>query len=115
MAAKHKLLGEVDNRNDGVSIIVQGDLKAVDSFKNDIVQNAPPASQIKNIEIIPSNIASYDSFKIAESKSVDNQVTEISPDIAVCDNCLEDLGSDPYRIDYPFINCTNCGPRFSII
>ena len=55
MAAKHGLFGEVDNRTDGVSVIVQGDLKAVDLFSNDILQNAPPASQIKSIEINPKN------------------------------------------------------------
>jgi len=42
-------------------------------------------------------------------------ITEVSPDIAVCDECLSDLVSDPRRIDYPFVNCTNCGPRFTII
>ena len=52
---------------------------------------------------------------LSGSKVVDNQITEISPDIAVCDECLGDLAADPGRINYPFINCTNCGPRFSII
>jgi hydrogenase maturation protein HypF len=94
---------------------VQGDHKVVDSFSNDILQNAPPASKIKGIEISPLHITGYDSFRITESKAVDNHITEISPDIAVCDNCLEDLRNDPNRIDYPLINCTNCGPRFSIV
>jgi hydrogenase maturation protein HypF len=115
MAAKHGLFGEVDNRTDGVSVIVQGDLKTINLFSNDILQNAPPASQIKSIEINATQFSGYNSFKIAGSKTVDNQITEISPDIAVCHDCLEDMEKDPERIDYAFINCTNCGPRFTII
>ena len=84
-------------------------------FSNDILQNAPPASQIKSIEINPDQLIGYDSFRIARSKNIDNQITEISPDIAVCHDCLDDLDNDPERINYPFINCTNCGPRFTII
>jgi hydrogenase maturation protein HypF len=115
MAAKHGLSGEVDNRTDGVYVIARGDLSTIESFSNDILQNAPPASRIKSIEIHPVQIKDYYSFKITESKSVSNLVTEISPDIAVCRDCLDDLEKDPGRIDYPFINCTNCGPRFTII
>ena len=115
MAVKHGLFGEVDNRTDGVSVIVQGDLKTIDRFSNDILQYAPPAAQIKTIEINETQISGYDCFKIGSSKTIDNQVTEISPDIAVCDNCLLDMERDPGRIDYPFVNCTNCGPRFTIV
>jgi hydrogenase maturation protein HypF len=115
MAAKHGLSGEVDNRTDGVSVIVKGDLKAINRFRTEIMENAPPAAQIKFMEINTACISDYDSFKIAESKTVNDQITEISPDIAVCDVCLKELVTDPYRIDYPLINCTNCGPRFTII
>jgi hydrogenase maturation protein HypF len=115
MAAKHELLGEVDNRSDGVTVIVQGDIKTIDRFSNDILQNAPPASQIKSIEINPTQLIGYNSFSIAGSKILKNHITEVSPDIAVCNDCLDDMMRDPERIDYPFINCTNCGPRFTII
>jgi hydrogenase maturation protein HypF len=115
MAAKHGLTGEVDNRTDGVAVLVQGDHRSIDRFSNDILQNAPPASEIKSIEINAVQFAGFDTFKIVASKSVDNQITEISPDIAVCKECLGDLQNDPERMDYPFINCTNCGPRFTII
>ncbi len=90
-------------------------LKTADLFRNDIIQNAPPASVIKSIEINPAQISGYTTFEITRSNSFDNHITEISPDIAVCDDCLEDMEKDPERIDYPFINCTNCGPRFTII
>ena len=115
MASKHGLFGEVDNRSDGVSVIVQGDLKTVDLFGDDILQYAPPASQIKSLEIRSAQIDNYNNFRITSSKTIENQITEISPDIAVCADCLEDMESDPERIDYPFVNCTNCGPRFTII
>jgi hydrogenase maturation protein HypF len=82
---------------------------------NDILKNAPPASVIKSIEINQAQLNGYTTFEITRSNSFDNQITEISPDIAVCDDCLEDMEKDPGRIDYPFINCTNCGPRFTII
>ena len=115
MAAKHGLAGHVKNRTDGVSVVVQGDLKTIDRFSNDILQLAPPASQIKSIEINQADIPVFEDFKITGSKIHDNQITEISPDIAVCPECLDDLEKDPSRIDYPFVNCTNCGPRFTII
>ncbi len=115
MAAKHGLFGEVDNRTDGVSVIVQGDISSIDRFGDDILQYAPPASHIKSMEINPLQTANYTNFRITGSKSSSDQITEISPDIAVCEDCLNDLVSDPERADYPFVNCTNCGPRFTII
>lgn len=105
----------MDNRSDGVAVIVQGDLRTIDRFSNDILETAPPASQIKSIEVIPARIEGYRNFSIAKSRVIDNLVTEISPDIAVCPDCLADLSEDLGRINYPLINCTNCGPRFSII
>ena len=89
--------------------------KTINKFSNDIIQYAPPASQIKSVEIIPKPVNGYNNFTISKSKPVDAEITEISPDIAVCPDCLQDLETDPERIDYPFINCTNCGPRFTII
>jgi hydrogenase maturation protein HypF len=115
MAAKHGIPGEVDNRTDGVSVIVQCDMKTLDRFSNDILMNAPPASRIKSIEVNPVEHTGYAGFNIVSSKYTDDAITEISPDIAVCSDCLGDMDSDPGRIGYPFINCTNCGPRFSII
>lgn len=115
LAALHGLYGEVDNRTFGVSVIVQGDIKAIDRFSNDILEKAPPASHIKSLEVFSRPVEDYMRFSIAPSKTADDQITEISPDIAVCPECLEELSTDPSRIDYPLINCTNCGPRFTII
>ena len=115
LADKYGLFGEVNNRTNGVNIIVQGDIQTIDRFSNDILRCAPVASRIKSIEIRPRAIDAYNDFTIADSKFSDEEITEISPDIAVCDACLADMSSDPGRLDYPFVNCTNCGPRFTII
>jgi hydrogenase maturation protein HypF len=105
----------VDNRTNGVSVTVQGDLKIIDKFTNEILSEAPPASRIKSIGVLPKMVEGYDKFSITGSRDADDQITEVSPDIAVCDECLSDMSSDTERINYPFINCTNCGPRFTII
>ena len=65
LALKHGLYGEVDNRSNGVSVILQGDLKAVERFSNEILENAPPASQIKSIELIPKQVDGFYDFSIA--------------------------------------------------
>jgi hydrogenase maturation protein HypF len=98
-----------------VSVIVEGREENVMRFRNDILKYSPGASHIKSIAISPRKINGFKSFRIVESKHKDDLITEVSPDIAVCDECLKDMESDPDRISYPFINCTNCGPRFTII
>lgn len=115
LACRHGLSGVVENRTDGVSVIIKGDIKTVDRFSNDILEKAPPASRIKSIEVNPRMIEEFDSFRIVRSSNSEEITTEVSPDIAVCDDCLEDLENDTERINYPLVNCTNCGPRFSII
>jgi hydrogenase maturation protein HypF len=67
------------------------------------------------LEIRKTETRGYSEFAITPSRDYAESITEVSPDIAVCDECLADLDSDPGRIGYPFINCTNCGPRFTII
>ncbi len=115
LAMKYRLNGKVDNRTNGVLINVEGDEKSITDFLNEINKNAPPASHIKSIEKRLKPVNGYQKFSITISKNADNQTTEIGPDIAVCDDCLDDLDHDPERINYPFVNCTNCGPRFTII
>jgi len=114
-AARHRLKGEVNNRTDGVAVTVQGDPATVKDFSNDLLSHAPPAADIKSIEVYPRLLPEFDSFNITLSINIDDQITEVSPDIAVCPDCLSEMDHDPRRMDYPFINCTNCGPRFSII
>lgn len=115
LAGKYGICGEVKNLNNGVAIAVDCDRKTIDSFTNDILELAPPASRIKAIDLAMKPVAGFDNFSIVTSSLLDDQITEVSPDIAVCEDCIDEMSTDEGRIDYPFINCTNCGPRFSII
>jgi hydrogenase maturation protein HypF len=105
----------VENRTNGVTIIVEGNEAKINKFRDHILRSPPAASQIKSVEMKPGAVSGYKSFTIVQSKTTDDFITEISPDIAVCQECLEDLRSDKNRMGYPMINCTNCGPRFTII
>ncbi|MRR21002.1 carbamoyltransferase HypF, partial [bacterium] len=115
LASSYCLTGEVVNRTDGVTVVVQCDRATAEKFMGDIRALAPPAANIKSVEARKTEIRSYSDFTITPSRDNEETVTEVSPDIALCEECLADLESDPRRIDYPFINCTNCGPRFTII
>ena len=115
MAVLFHISGWVVNGNDGVRIHAEGSEKDIDSFIRNIKDKAPAAAQILSIRVSNAELKEFSSFQIYESKDYSDEVTEISPDIAVCDDCLADMKLQPHRYDYPFINCTNCGPRFSII
>ncbi|MEA1897454.1 MAG: carbamoyltransferase HypF [Bacteroidota bacterium] len=115
IAGKHGLKGRVENRNDGVIIDVVGEENALNSFIEDLKTNTPPASEIHSVEIQNSNNTTFTDFQISKSKNISEEITLVSPDISVCKECLEDMKIQEHRIDYPFINCTNCGPRFTII
>lgn len=115
LASGYHLNGEVINRTGGVTVTVQCDEETVTRLIADIRSLAPPAANIKSVEVRKTATRSYSDFTITPSRDAEESITEVSPDIAVCDECLTDLVSDPRRIDYPFVNCTNCGPRFTII
>ncbi len=112
LAHRYGLTGWVENRNDGVFIKAEGDRDAIDSFIKAIITEAPAASAIEKVEAEEIILERFTDFRIVKSSNTSDRVTDISPDIAVCDDCLEDLKLQPHRIDYPFVNCTNCGPRF---
>ncbi|MFH0864645.1 MAG: carbamoyltransferase HypF [Bacteroidota bacterium] len=109
------LTGSVENRNNGVFIKVNGSEETIKILIEKLKLSAPSASAIESIEIAEQVYEDFETFSIVKSENVSEEVTEISPDIAVCDECLYDLKNQKHRIDYPFINCTNCGPRFTII
>ncbi|MBA7570497.1 Carbamoyltransferase HypF [subsurface metagenome] len=115
IACYHNIKGTVENRNDGVKIIARGNRTDIDHFVISLEEKKPVASTIKLISVKKISSKDYKKFTIVTSKSDSDEITDVSPDIAVCPACLEDMKKQPHRIDYPFINCTNCGPRFSII
>jgi hydrogenase maturation protein HypF len=109
------LKGWVENRTDGVILEVNGSMRQLEAFREDVLDTAPQAASIESLEIREIPFESHEGFEIRESSDVAGSITEISPDIAVCPECLEDLKNQIHRLDYPLINCTHCGPRFSII
>jgi len=115
IAHKYNLKGNVENRNDGVLINIEGEPELINLFLLSLKNEAPVASSIESIAVQDNVIRNFQIFEIVKSNNMSDTITEISPDIAVCDDCLTDLKSQNHRINYPFINCTNCGPRFTII
>ncbi len=115
LAQKHGLTGWTRNTNQGVTINIQGNPEFCELFLKDLEIEKPQASTIREIHTRIKSNGKFDHFEIRPSKDLSASVTEVSPDIAVCDECLEDMKRQPDRINYPLINCTNCGPRFTII
>lgn len=116
LAASLNLKGWVRNTSAGVDIEVDGKKDALDLFLQKLRDEAPPLSRIDELTASFGPGNGFTQFDIIHSESVDGAFQPISPDVAVCDDCLREL-FDPNdrRYRYPFINCTNCGPRFTII
>ncbi|HEQ72290.1 MAG TPA: carbamoyltransferase HypF [Spirochaetia bacterium] len=112
------LTGYVTNTAQGVRILVQGSEKRIEKFARTIRSSAPPQSVLESMSVQPAdgNEGPFARFQIRESVPGGERVVRISRDLAVCDDCLAEL-TDPRnrRYLYPFINCTNCGPRFTIV
>ncbi len=116
-AVKNEVSGWVKNRSDGVFIEASGDLSEINSFIDDLKNEVPVAAQIHDFQVLDSATVYQKGFRIilSEHNHPENEITQIGPDIAVCSDCLADMKTQKHRTNYPFINCTNCGPRFSII
>jgi hydrogenase maturation protein HypF len=110
------LVGTVVNTAAGVTIEIEGPEEQVQRFQQLLPQQAPPLSRITGIEASPLPATGDVEFRILHSEKLEAAHTLISPEIATCDDCLREL-LDPTdrRYGYPFINCTNCGPRFTIV
>lgn len=115
IATEADLKGWVQNTNENVRIHITGTITDIDKFLIALKDQAPPASQIEQISVIDLPATEYPDFRILDSHNVSDEITEISPDIAVCNDCLEDITRSGNRLDFAFVNCTNCGPRFTII
>lgn len=116
LAQTYGLNGEVANTSSGVSIHVEGPARQIASFESDLTTQAPPLAYIVDIAGRTATVGRYSDFSIVKSQGDSRMSTLISPDVSVCDDCLDEL-LDPAdrRYHYPFINCTNCGPRYTII
>src|SRR5579871_3193163 len=110
------LVGFVRNDGAGVTIEVEGSDSEIDAFISALSAEAPPLSQIESLTAKPIALGSDAAFRIVESDPHQAHNTLIAPDVCICDDCLAEL-LDPAdrRYRYPFINCTNCGPRFTIV
>jgi len=115
IAVKHSLTGWVQNTNEGVIIQVTGTAQNINYFLRSLREEAPQAAIIRDISTLQLHTIIFTDFSIKESNNISGEITEISPDIAVCEECLQDMNNPGTRLDYAFINCTNCGPRFTII
>jgi hydrogenase maturation protein HypF len=117
LARRRALKGQVLNNHVGVLIDIEGESSTIEHFIREIKLNSPPLSLIESVERCDNlDLAHYQDFRIVESSSNGERFTPISADIATCDDCLRELfDSKNRRYRYPFINCTNCGPRFTII
>ncbi len=118
LATQLNISGTVSNTSAGVFIRAAAPQETLDSFVLQIRSKAPPLSQILNIDVLPfdPNLLEDSQFHILESEEGDTANTAIPPDIALCNDCLRELLSvNDRRHGYPFINCTNCGPRFTIV
>ncbi|MBC7258848.1 MAG: carbamoyltransferase HypF [Chloroflexi bacterium] len=115
LAVSLGLSGWVINTSSGVVIEAEGSPEALEAFARDLVAKAPPVAHIESVQRVDIPPNGWERFEIRESKAEAGYVL-ISPDIATCPECLREIfDPDDRRYRYPFTNCTNCGPRFTII
>jgi hydrogenase maturation protein HypF len=116
LARTLSICGWVLNNGKGVRIDAEGEDRDFDRFIQDIPNLAPPLSRIESFQVTYLDPHGYTSFEIRKSETVEEKFVLISPDVATCNLCLTELFSpEDFRFRYPFINCTLCGPRFTII
>lgn len=116
LAEKYEIKGTVQNNMDGVKIFAEGKEKLVREFIKEIRENPPRISRIDQLSVSDIPVRHFSSFTIVESERSGKSSLVIPIDTAVCHECLTEM-EDPsnFRYQYPFINCTQCGPRYTII
>jgi hydrogenase maturation protein HypF len=116
LAGRYQLRGEVRNTSAGVDIAVEGDDQAVQAFVLALRSDAPPLARIEALTVVDAAPGGFASFAIGASQTRPGAFQPVSPDVALCADCERELfDPDNRRYLYPFINCTHCGPRFTII
>jgi len=109
-------VGWVLNDTQGVLIQVEGPGPTLDEFLRRLTRDAPPLSSVDSVESQPVPLVTEDGFRVRESPPTGARQTIVPPDVTTCADCLSEMWSPAdRRYHYPFLNCTNCGPRFSII
>jgi hydrogenase maturation protein HypF len=116
LATENNLTGFITNTEAGVSIEVEGGAEAVATFLARLPQEVPPLARLTSI-VVADRPSNYDvDFRILPSRAGKERRVLIAPDVAICDGCLAELFNPAdRRFRYPFINCTNCGPRYTIV
>jgi hydrogenase maturation protein HypF len=116
IAEKYHITGWVRNSSAGVEITANGQDSDISSFIKIIQTQPPPLSSIDSLKIEEITPENFPGFEILKSESIPGEFIPISPDMSICDDCVRELfDAKDRRFRYPFINCTNCGPRFTII
>ncbi len=116
LARLNNLAGWVLNAEQGVEIFLEGADSDLQRFLRDFKANSPSAACISEIEVVTAVPKGLRNFAIRESERRENPTVRISPDLPVCDACIRELfGAQDRRYLYPYINCTECGPRYSVI
>jgi len=117
LAIKHDIKGWVNNDEKGVNILLYAQEESIENFILELKSNSPILAKIDSIRIIKiTKKQEYKSFEILDSSTSKNKTTIISPDISICEECIKDINDmNNFRYNYSLTNCTNCGPRYSII
>ncbi len=116
LAQKYHLTGEVCNTAGGVQVVVEGTEPEICRFAADIINRPPFLASVTSMRTTTLTPRGFACFKIVQTQVSGSRNTLISPDMSVCPECLAELKNpDDPRFEYPFINCTHCGPRFTII
>ncbi len=115
LARRLELSGYVLNSSAGVVIEVEGGASELDDFERSLRREAPPLANIEDLDVAALEPAGYSGFEIRESVDEPGKLVPVSPDVATCDDCMRDFRTPGNRRHgYPFTNCTNCGPRYTI-
>ncbi len=116
LAREERLFGWVRNDAKGVTIHVEGDIDALRRFEQRLKKELPPLARVDTLQIKSSQPEGLKDFHIVDSQDRAKKSTAVLPDMSLCDACLAEM-QDPKnrRYRYPFITCTDCGPRYSII
>src|SRR5580704_7661215 len=116
LAQANGLKGWVLNAENGLEIHLEGEQRALQSFLAEMKPGSPQAATVVEVSIEPTQVSGFPDFTIRESIGKHQPTVRISPDLPVCEQCLHELfdPQDP-RYHYPYLNCTNCGPRYTVV